>query len=139
MKNLNLTIAILLTLNLFATASKVKAQDTTSVHPAQNSVYTLQQCIDIGFKNNPDVIQAEYSAESAKINYDQSKANMFPVLNAGIYHTLYNGRSINPTTNAYINEQNTAGTYQLTAGMTLWNGSSIQRYMKQYSLYYEAG
>ena len=126
---------LLVVLSFIYGAKVLKAQDTS----LENNVYTLQQCIDIGYKNNADVKQAEFSAESAKINYDQSKANMFPVLNAGIYHTLYNGRSINPTTNAYINEQNTAGTYQLTAGITLWNGSSIQRYMKQYALYYEAG
>jgi len=60
-------------------------------------------------------------------------------LNAGISHTSYNGRSINPYTNSYINEQNTAGSYQLTSGITLWNGSSIQNYMKQYRLNYEAG
>jgi len=136
---LNRTIAILLTLNLFATASNVKAQDTTAVKQAQNSVLTLQQCIEIAFKNNTDVKQAGYLAESAKINYNQSKANMLPNLNAGISHTLYNGRSINPYTNSYINEQNTGGSYQLTSGITLWNGSSIQNYMKQYRLNYEAG
>jgi outer membrane protein len=95
--------------------------------------------VDIAFKNNPDVKQAELSAESAKINYEQARDNRLPTLNASVNHTLYNGRSINPYTNAYIDEQNTAGTYQLTTGVTLWNGSSIQRYMKQYALSYEAG
>ncbi len=136
---LNQTTVILLTLNLFATASMVKAQDTTAAQPVQNSVLNLQQCIEIGFKNNPEVKQAGFMAESAKINYNQSKANMLPDLNAGISHTSYNGRSINPYTNSYINEQNTAGSYQLTSGITLWNGSSIQNYMKQYRLNYEAG
>ena len=128
-------VVLYIGISFFTGVLVLKAQDTSH----QNNIYTLQQCIDIGFRNNPDVKQAEFSAESAKINYDQSKANMFPVLNAGFNHTLYNGRSINPTTNTYINEQNTAETYQLTAGVTLWNGSSIQRYMKQYALYYEAG
>ena len=115
MKNFNKTIAILLTLISFAATNKMMAQDTTAV----NGVYTLQQCIEIAFKNNTDVKQAGFQAESAKINYNQSKANMLPDLNAGISHTQYNGRSINPYTNAYINEQNTAGSYQLNAGITL--------------------
>ena len=139
MKNFKIKIAIPLILFALTVTSQAKAQDTTLVHIAQYSVLTLQQCIEIGFKNNPDVKQAGFLAESAKINYNQAKANMLPDLNAGISHTSYNGRSINPYTNSYINEQNTAGSYQLTSGITLWNGSSIQNYMKQYRLNYEAG
>jgi len=135
MKNLNKKIVILLTFISFAAANKIIAQDTTVV----NGIYTLQQCIEIAFKNNTDVKQAGFQAESARIDYNQSKANMLPDMNAGISHTQYNGRSINPNTNAYINEQNTAGSYQLNAGITLWHGSSIQNYMKQYRLSYEAG
>lgn len=126
---------LLLVIIFLAVTEKINAQDASLV----NNVYTLQQCVEIAFKNNADVKQAELSAESAKINYNQSRANMLPDLNAGISHTLYNGRSINPNTNAYINEQNTAGTYQLTASIILWNGSSLQNYMKQYALNYEAG
>lgn len=142
MKNFNKTITILLMLILLAATNKSNAQDTTAVNqnsPVENSVYTLQQCIEIAFKNNTDVKQAGFSAKSAKVNYDQSKANMLPNLSAGISHTMYNGRSINPYTNAYINEQNTAGSYQLTSGITLWNGSSLYNYMKQNKLNYEAG
>ena len=139
MKNIKIIIAIPLILFVMTTIRQTKAQDTTAVHPSQNNPLTLQQCIEIAFKNNPDVKQAGFLAESARINYNQSKANMLPSLNAGISHTQYNGRSINPYTNSYINEQNTAGSYQLSSGITLWNGSSIQNYMKQYRLSFEAG
>jgi outer membrane protein len=142
MINFNKTIAILLTIISFAATNKMMAQDTTAVNqntPAQKSVYSLQQCIEIAFKNNTDVKQAGLLAESARINYNQSKANVLPNLSAGISHTMYNGRSINPYTNAYINEQNTAGSYQLNSSITLWNGSSILNYMKQNRLNYEAG
>ena len=139
MKNFKIKVTVPLILFVLTANIQTKAQDTTAIHPAQNNTLTLQQCIEIAFKNNPDVKQAGFIAESARINYDQSKANMLPNLNAGITHTQYNGRSINPYTNTYINEQNTAGSYQLTSGIILWNGSSIQNYMKQYRLNYEAG
>ena len=135
MKNFSKIIAILLAFISFAAANKMMAQDTTAV----KDVYTLQQCIEIAFKNNADIKQSAFLTESAKINYNQSKTNMLPDMNAGISHTQYNGRSINPYTNAYINEQNTAGSFQLTTGIVLWKGSSIQNYMKQYRLTYEAG
>lgn len=131
---------------LFATilivTTRVSAQDTTAGNQdtsSVNNVFTLQQCVDIAFKNNADVKMAELSAEAAKINYNQAKANMLPDLNAGVSHTSYSGRSINPYTNSYINEQNTASSYQLTSGITLWNGSSLFNYMKQNKLNYEAG
>lgn len=133
--SMNKGIVILLAIMFFASSKNINAQDTL----AANNVYTLQQCVEIAFKNNADVKLAELSAESAKINYDQSRANMLPDLNAGIFHTLYNGRSINPYTNTYISQQNKAASYQLTTGITLWNGSSLHNYMKQYALNYEAG
>jgi len=115
--------------------SSLMSQDLTSTQ----TLYNLQQCMEIAYKNNPDVKQSELSAENARINYDQSKGNMFPTLNAGITHTLYNGRSINPYTNSYIDQSNTAASYQLYSSVTLWNGSSLQHYMQQNELSYEAG
>ena len=65
MKNLSKTITIPLILFVLATTGQTKAQDTTAV----NDVYTLQQCVEIAFKNNTDVKQAGFLVESAKINY----------------------------------------------------------------------
>jgi outer membrane protein len=125
-------ISILLILIAFI---KTNAQDS----PFADNIYTLQQCVETAFKNNADVKQAELLAESARLNYNQSKANFLPDLNAGISHTSYNGRSINPYTNTYINEQNNAASYQLTSSIVLWNGCSLLNYMKQNQLNYEAG
>jgi len=115
--------------------SSLLSQDLISTQ----TKYNLQQCMEIAFKNNPDVKQAELSAENTKINYDQSKSNMIPTLNAGITHTFYDGRSINPYTNSYIDQSNTAASYQLYSSVTLWNGSSLQHYIQQNALNYEAG
>lgn len=129
-----ITVIVLLVL-VFAASTKINAQDASLA----NQVYTLQQCVETAFKNNADVKQAALLAESARINYNQSKANFLPDLNAGISHTSYNGRSINPYTNSYINEQNNAASYQLTSNLVLWNGCSLLNYMKQNQLNYEAG
>lgn len=131
MKNIT---SVLLILSAFAVL-KTNAQDT----PYTDNVYTLQQCVETAFKNNADVKQAELLAESARINYNQSKANLLPDLNAGISHSAYNGRSINPYTNSYINEQNNAASYSLQSNVILWNGCSLHNYIKQNELNYEAG
>lgn len=126
---------IILVLACFATITKTTAQNA----PDAMQVYTLQQCVETAFKNNVDVKQAELQAESARLNYNLSKARMLPDLNAGIIHSSYNGRSINPYTNSYINEQNNAASYSLSSSVTLWNGCSLHNYMKQNELNYEAG
>lgn len=132
MKKITFFILILVAI---AASTQIFAQDVL----VANQVYTLQQCIETAIKNNTDVKQAELLAESARINYNQSKANMLPDLNAGVSHTSYNGRSINPYTNAYINQQNNAASYSLQSNLVLWKGCSLYNYMKQNQLNYEAG
>jgi len=135
LRMMNKITGIFLVLTCFAGLTKALAQTTSD--PTQ--VYTLQQCVETAFKNNADIKQAELLAESARLNYNQSKTSMLPDLNAGISHTSYNGRSINPYTNSYINEQNNAASYSLQSNIVLWNGCSLHNYMKQNELKYEAG
>ena len=68
---MNKITVIVLFLVVFASSTKINAQDASNA----NQVYTLQQCVETAFKNNADVKQAELLAESARINYNQSKAN----------------------------------------------------------------
>lgn len=112
----------------------VNAQDSLM----QNHVYSLDNCIDIGIKNNPDVTNKAYLASSSKVGLDQAKSNVFPSVNAYFGHSLYNGRSINIYTNSYVNQTYNSGNYQVTTSFTLWNGSSIQNYIKKCALDYKA-
>lgn len=112
---------------------KSYSQDTTA------QTYNLQQCIDIAIKNNPTVKQAQFNLESAKVNRTQSRANILPGIEADAGRSIFNGKSINPYTNSYVNQQYTADNYGLNARITLWNGSSILNYIKQNNLNYEAG
>ena len=89
---MNKITAIIWALACFATLTGTVAQNA----PGANQVYTLQQCVETAFKNNVDVKQADLLAESARLNYNLSKASMLPDLNANITHSAYNGRSINP-------------------------------------------
>ncbi|MFT4203120.1 MAG: TolC family protein [Chitinophagaceae bacterium] len=110
------------------------AQDST---PHGND-YNLEQCIEIALKNNADIHQKEYLAASDKVSWEQAKGNAYPTLNAYLGHSLYNGRSINTYTNSYVNQSFNSGSYQVTTDFTLWNGSSIQNYIKKCALDYKA-
>ena len=114
-------------------SNSINAQDT-SMHK-----YSLQQCVDIAIQNNPDVKNAEFKMQSNDVNAQQAKAIAIPALSANITHGINQGKSINPYTNAYLDQQINTAQYNLSAGVVLWNGSSIQNNIKQNNLNFEAG
>ncbi|HJS53185.1 MAG TPA: TolC family protein [Chitinophagaceae bacterium] len=99
---------------------------------------TLQQCLEIGIANNLDVLQSDLQAQTAEVNWKQAKLNLLPDLNGVANHGINQGRSIDPFTNAFINESVKYASYGLSSGVTLFNGLSLQNIIKQNKLTYEA-
>lgn len=99
---------------------------------------TLQQCIEIGIANNLEVLQSGLDAQANEINWKQAKTNMLPDLNGTARHGINTGRSIDPNTNTYVNQNNSYANYSLSTGVTIFNGFSMQNLAKQSKLTYEA-
>ncbi len=99
---------------------------------------TLKQCIETAIANNADVRNADFTAQSNKVNWQQSRGNKLPFASGSITNGITQGRSINPYTNSYINQQNTYANYGLNASITLWNGSSVANNIRANNLNYEA-
>ena len=104
---------------------------------AQNPL-TLQQAVEIGIKNNIDVLQADLQMQKAGINLKQSKEYMLPDLNASATHGKNFGRSIDPFTNAYIDQKVGYANYGASSNLLLFNGFSLQNQVKANKLGYEA-
>lgn len=104
---------------------------------AQNNL-TLQQCIETGIKNNLQVRQSDLQTQREKIGWQQSRANMLPNLNGIANHGINQGRSIDPFTNSYINQQVNYASYGVSSGVLLFNGLSVQHNIRQNALGYEA-
>jgi outer membrane protein len=104
-----------------------------------DSVYNLQQCIEIAIQNNLTVKRSELDMERSRIYWQQQRANLLPTLNGGINHSLNNGRSIDPFTNTYLNQQITSADYRADASLILFNGMAIQNSIKRTALAYQAG
>src|SRR5512138_3388063 len=98
---------------------------------AQNQKLTLQQCVETGIANNLDVLQGDLEAQADEINWKQAKLNMLPDLNGTASHGINTGRSIDPFTNTYLNQNNSYASYGLGAGVTIFNGFSMQSLAKQ--------
>lgn len=87
---------------------------------------SLAECIEIALENNPDLHAARLREEAAEINLKQSGNELLPDLNARFNVGINNGRSINPFTNAYIDEQLSFSNAGLSLGATVFNGFRIQ-------------
>ncbi|WP_397447413.1 TolC family protein [Polaribacter sp. R77954] len=96
--------------------------------------YTLEECINIALKNNLSLKSAKNSEKSAKINYNQSKADLLPNLNGSYNIGVNNGRSIDPFTNDFINQQLTFSSANLSLNATIFNGFSLLNTLKQQKL-----
>jgi len=100
---------------------------------------TLQQCVEIAFKNNLELQQAELKSQSAKLDWKGAKASQLPDLNGNIEHGHNQGRSIDPFTNTYLNQNINYANYGLNSGVLLFNGLSTRHFIKQQQLAYRAG
>jgi outer membrane protein len=104
-----------------------------------DSVLTLQQCIDIGVKNNLLVKQSELQMETNRIYWNQARENLLPTLNGNVTHTISEGRSLNSFTNGYLNQPITSASYGLSSSLILSSGLTLQNSIKQTALAYQAG
>lgn len=95
---------------------------------------SLQTCVETAINNNLQVRQAAYQSQADKQNYTQAKANQLPFVSGNIIHGINQGRSIDPYTNSYANQQIGFANYTINASITLWNGSSIRNNIKQNEL-----
>ena len=106
--------------------------------PATQSRVTLRECVEAAITNNLQVRQSDLQMQTAAVNLNQSKANVIPDLFGNLGHGFNQGRSIDPFTNSYINQQITYANYSLSSTVVLFNGFQIKNLIRQNSLSYEA-
>jgi outer membrane protein len=102
------------------------------------TVYTIQQCIDSALKSNITVKTAQFTMESARLSLRQQQAGFLPSVSAYANYGSNAGKSVNNYTNTYINEQYGSGYAQVTGNWVIFNGFSVQNFVRQYALLYEA-
>ncbi len=96
--------------------------------------YSLIDCIDIALKNNLDLKSTILSTNVDAINYKQSKANILPSINGNFNIGVNNGRSIDPFTNDFINQELTFSNARLNLDATIFNGFRLINTVRQQRL-----
>lgn len=118
---------------LMATGKHVAAQQIT------DSVLTLQQCLEIGIKNNLVIKQTEAQMEASRVYWQQARESLLPSLNADASQSYSQGRSLNPFTNGYLDQPITSGNYGVSGSLILSRGLTLQNSIRQTALAYQAG
>jgi len=97
----------------------------------QQPILTLDDCIEIAIKNNLDLKGNRLKAESSGLNYQQSKTDVLPTLNMNYNFGINNGRSIDPFTNSYINQELTFSNAGLFLDLNIFSGFRLKNEIEQ--------
>ena len=104
---------------------------TTASLAQEKKVYTLKECIEIALKNNLTVKRSELGLKGADINLDQARYTMLPTLNlSGSYGSNF-GRSIDPTTNSFIDQKIDNSNLNANASLLLFNAFRVMNTIRQ--------
>jgi len=85
-------------------------------------VWTLDRCIGYAWENNLSVHHQELGVRIQKTDYLQANNNLLPSLAAQSSVDQYYGRSIDPSSNTYIDVQFMNNTYAIYTSVDLFSG-----------------
>jgi len=89
--------------------------------------------------NNPTLLRSELNIDRADLQHKQARYDRLPQVNAGLSHELSQGRSIDPTTNQYVDRYNSYGNQYLSANVPIFNGFAILHNIRRRANAKEAG
>ena len=105
---------------------------------SQGKKLTLQQCVETALNNNLLVKQSELTKDRDEVNWKQAKANMLPNISGSINYGANQGRSIDPFTNSFINQQLNFSNLSANGSLPLFSGLQVQNQIKQNNLTFQA-
>src|SRR4029079_2156463 len=83
--------------------------------------WDLRRCVDYALKNNISVQQADVQARVVALTYEQSKLSQYPSLTFQNRAGYQFGRSIDPSTNLYTNQEILSSDHALNLNLDLLN------------------
>jgi outer membrane protein len=89
-----------------------KAQDTLS----------LQDLIQYAWQHNTTIQQSQLNKTQQQANYTHNVAGALPAINASGNQNYNFGRTIDPATNQFVNQQSRTNYFSLQADLVLFNG-----------------
>lgn len=97
----------------------------TSIATAQEK-WDLRRCVDYALANNISVKQADIDARRVALTLRQSQLSQYPSVSFSTNGGINSGRSIDPTTNQFTQQQLFFSGFSVNTGMTLFNWFNIK-------------
>ncbi|MEJ5054862.1 TolC family protein [Sphingobacterium sp. MYb382] len=104
-----------------------------------NPRLSLTDCITIAVANNPTLKRSELDLSRNELYYKQTKYNRLPSLNGNVSHDYNQGRSVNSTTNQFIESSYFSGSQSLNLSVPLFKGLQLLHDTRKRARAQEAG
>ncbi|MCF6360755.1 MAG: TolC family protein [Cyclobacteriaceae bacterium] len=104
-----------------------------------DSLWTLQRCIEYALEHNLTVQNQQLNVNLNEVNFQQSKLNLAPSVNASTNYGLNWGLSINPVTNFAQKQQQSNGNASLSTSWIIFSGGRNLRTIRQNKTLLENG
>jgi outer membrane protein len=96
---------------------------------AQEDQWDLRRCVDYAIANNISTKQADVQRRISELLYDQGKKARIPTADFNTNTGYQFGRSIDPTTNLFTNQQLLFQGFQFNTNVTIFNWNRITNTM----------
>ncbi|MBN1820960.1 MAG: TolC family protein [Prolixibacteraceae bacterium] len=102
-------------------------------------VWTIEDCVNFAVRNNLNIEKSELQNSINKENFNQSIRNLLPGVQASSGSGLSFGKTVDPTTYDFVNQQFFYSNYSLGASVTIFDGFTQLNTISYNKLNYLAG
>ncbi len=100
----------------------VCAQAQEMQTPPQKTQWTLRECLEYAERNNLQVVGSRLDVQANEAQLAQSRAALYPSINGQGTQNFQFGRSADPFTNTFINQQIRTNNFGINASLPLFEG-----------------
>ncbi|MBS1566517.1 MAG: TolC family protein, partial [Bacteroidetes bacterium] len=104
----------------------------------QSQEWDLKRCVEYALANNVSVKQQDVQARLSELTLKQNKLNRIPSASVGLNTGINSGRSIDPTTNQFTNQQLFFAGGSFSTNLNLFNFFSLKNTIAGNQYDYEA-
>lgn len=120
-----------LLLRLVAPTPTLAQEAPPAGSPEAAAPYSLVQCIRLAQERNLTAQRSDLTTESSRASLRLAKATLYPTVNASGTGNYSSGRTVDPTTNQYINQAVGNVNATLSGTVTVFNGGQLRNTVRQ--------
>lgn len=113
-----ITLAMIWAVAASCTIVRAQQADTTRL-------WTLPDCMRYAIENSPRAVRQQLANANLKISYNEAILKHLPSLSGSVGASAGFGRNVDPGTNTYTTVNTFSNSYNLSAGITVFNGLQL--------------